>query len=953
MHRRKLMRASLCAIAAVVLSGVAGATPAQAAFGLSGFDGAVLDENGQAYTQAGGHPATAAVSFSLNRRIHDGNGTSPPGAVYPDGGELKNAVVDLPAGFLGNPTAVTQCPRDRRIPSIVDAQFPGASPATFCPRSSIVGRVVATANQEGVVKTIVAPVFNLEPPPGVAAQFAFSVAEQKTFLDALVRNDGDYGVSVRVRNVSQGVPVLGSTVTLWGIPASTTHDDQRCLAFEIVLATLPTPNCNPDSPDEWLRPSSIESPPVAFITNPTQCTPPGIGLETRIAITSWMPGVAGDQASFITHEPPGFPLARAEWGPEVGVTGCENLPFSPGFEARPDTSRPDAPMGLAVDVTMDQESLLNPFGRSPAHLRRVSVAFSEGVTVNPSSAHGLQACSDEQLAIGQPGPAACPEASKIGTVTAETPLLAQPLAGDVYVGSQKSDDPESGDLFRVFMSLNNPDRGVAVKLRGNVRANAQTGRLEAIFDNNPQVPVSRISLRLKSGDRAPLATPQSCGAKTVGTTMTSWGGQVANPGNVFNIDCGAGGFAPGFSAGGTVPVAGAFSPFTVDLSRADGDQFLKGVGVELTGGLLAKLRGVTLCGDAQAAAGTCPLSSRVGTATAGAGAGGHPYFVNGTVSLTGPYRGGPYGLSVAIRAAAGPFDLGMVVVRQAIYVDPTDGHLKVVSDPLPTIVKGVPLRVRAVRVAIDRPGFTTNPTSCAAKQLKATLLSEAGGRADRSQRFVVDGCRSLGFKPKLSMRLTGKGQTTGGDHPGLESVLTQPTDQAHIRDVKVTLPLSLALDPDNAESDALCSFEEGRKNDPHCPRSSIVGKAVARTPLLNRPLKGNVYFVKNVRFTKAGRAIRTLPTLLLALRGEVSLNVRARTDVDSKGRLVTTFPVVPDAPVSRFDLSLKGGKKGILTVSQGNICRGRQVTAAVLNGHNGKRSSSSVAMRTPCGKKRG
>ncbi len=887
----------------------------------------------------------------MNRRVHDGNGTSPPGAQYPDGGELKDAVVDLPAGFLGNPTAVAACPRDRRIPSIVDAQFPGASESTFCPRSSIVGRAVVTANQEGVVKKIMAPVFNLEPPPGVAAQFAFSVAEQKTFLDAVVRNDGDYGVRVRVRNASQGVPVLGSTVTLWGVPAAPQHDAQRCLAFEIVLDSVPTPDCNPNSPDALLRPAGVDSPANAFITNPTKCTPPGVGLETSIAITAWMPGVAGDQSSFISHAPPGFPLAPTEWGPEIGVTGCEKLPFQPGFEARLDSSRPDSPTGLAVDLTLPQESLVNPTGLAPAHLRRVSVTFPEGVTVNPSSANGLQACSDAQLGIGQPGPAACPQASKIGTVTAETPLLAQPLQGEVFVGSQQSDDPESGNLFRVFMSLNNPDRGVAVKLRGNARADSETGRIEAIFDNNPQVPVSRIALRLKGGDRAPLATPPTCGVKTVATAMGSWGGQLAAPGSVFGIDCGAArGFAPRFTAGGDVPVGGAFSPFTVALTRDDGEQYLKGVGVVMPGGLLAKLRGVTLCADAQADAGTCPLGSRVGTATAGAGAGGHPYYVKGSASLTGPYRGAPYGLSVAIRAAAGPFDLGMVVVRQALYVDPEDAHITVVSDPLPTIVKGVPLRVRDVRVAIDRPGFTLNPTSCATKQLEATLLSDEGARAQGTQRFEVGGCRSLGFSPKLAMQLTGKGQTSGGEHPGLKSVLTQPGGQAHIRQVKVTLPLSLALDPENA--DGLCEYLEGKKVDPRCPKSSIVGSAIARTPLLNRPLKGKVYFVKGVRFTRTGRAIRTLPTLLLALRGEVSLNVRATTAVGSDGRLVTTFPVVPDAPVSRFDLSLKGGKSGILTVSQGNLCRKKQVTSTVLSGHNGKRVTPSVAMKTPCGKKR-
>lgn len=928
-----------CGVVAALLAWASTPATAHAAFGLSAFDGAVLDEQGEGFTQAGGHPATASVTFALNRRTVNG-------WVFPDGGELANATVDLPPGFLGNPKAVAACPKDRTMPTDTEAKV-ATTLEDFCPLSSIVGRAVVTMNLVGSVTRLSAPVYNLEPPPGMAAQFGFSFLNQRTYLDARVRNGGDYGVTIRARNLNQSVPVFNSAITLWGVPAHSRHDGERCFAFEPVTGESGSvPGCDPASPFPLLRPGRSDDPPRAFISNPTRCTPPGVGLETRISVSSWTPGLPIDQASFMSHLPPGYPLSPLEWGPEAGPTGCEHLPFQPALDIRPDTTRPDAPTGPQVDLTMPQDSLVNPTGLSPAHLKRVSVTFPEGMTVNPSSASGLQACSDSEFGLGQAGPASCPAASKIGTVTGETPVLDEVLEGTVYVGSQRSDDPESGDLFRVFMTLDNPERDIAVKLRGNVRANAQTGRLEAVFDNNPQVPVSRVSLRLKGGDRAPLATPPRCGAIPVSSSMTSWGGQVAAPSASFELSCPfAHAFDPEFEAGSARTTAGSFSPFAARLIRKDGDQYLKGVAVRLPGGILAKLRGVPLCESRSADVGTCPKASRVGTVTVGVGAGAHPYHVKGAVFLTESYRGGPYGLAVVVRAVAGPFDLGTVVVRQAIYVDPTDAHLTVISDPLPIVVKGVPLRLRTVNLETDRPRFTINPTSCAEKQIRAVLSSDSGTAAVDSQRFQVGGCRSLDFKPKLSMRLTGRNQVRAGKHPALKSVLSLPGGQANVRRVQVTLPLSLALDPENA--DGLCEFDEGQKTDPRCPKSSIVGSAVARTPVLNRPLKGPVYFVKGVRISETGRRIRTLPTLLIALRGEVSLNVRARTSV-SKDRLVTTFPVVPDAPVSRFELSLKGGKQGILTVSSGNLCSRRQVASTVLDAQNGRQARPGPTIATPC-----
>ncbi len=936
-----LWAAALCALALML------APPAAAEFGFSAFDGAVVDENGESYRQAGGHPYAATTTFELNLT------TNGDGTVVADGGGLKDVSVDLPPGLVGNPTAVPECPRTLRVPSSIEVTLANPDVNSFCPASSIVGiAAVKVGALGGPVGRYVGPIFNIEPPWGVAAQLGFSFLGQRAYVDATLRPDGTYGLRANVRNASQAASVLGTAVTLWGVPADPVHDSQRCIAFIGTFpATGPLPLCNPNDPRSFLRPHAAGVQPRSFLTNPSACTPPGVGLETRIRAESWNPASAPATASFISHLSPGFPEPPESWGPPAGVEGCDALAFDPSIDVKLDSRQPDSPTGMEVRLTMPQDNIASPVGTVTTNLKRVKVTLPEGMTVSPSSAHGLQGCSDAQLSITTDAPVQCPEASKVGTVEARTPLLDEDLRGAVYIGTQNSDDPESGELFRVFLALDNPARGILVKLRGHVRANPQTGRLEATFDDNPQVPVSEISVRFRGGDRAPLATPPGCGTHTLRAELSSWAGQTASLSDAFTLDCpGVSGFAPRFSAGTVNAVGGAFSPLVVNIDRYDRQQYVAGLSLGTPTGLLAKLKGVQLCPDAQAASGTCPIESRIGTATVGAGPGANPFYVRGSVSLTGPYRGAPYGLVTAARAAAGPFDLGMVVVRQAIFVDPTDAHLTVVSDPLPTIVKGVPLRLRSVSVDVDRPGFAFNPTSCAEKRFDAAIVSASMRVARVAQRFQVGNCRRLGFSPKLTFQLTGKREVAAGRHPALRTVFTQPAQQANSRSVRVTLPLSLALDPENAESDTLCEFLEGQKANPQCPKSSIVGEAVAMTPVLNRPLRGPVYFVKNVRISETGRQIRTLPTLLVALRGEVAFNLRARTNV-SGGKLVTNFPLVPDAPVTRFELRLKGGFRGILTVSEGNLCSRKQVAQVEFAGHNGKRLTRSPLMKTPCSRK--
>jgi hypothetical protein len=885
--------------------------------------------------QAGSHPFEARYDMDFNLRL-----ASPPEmSPWAEPDEFVRSIeVDLPPGLVGNPQAVPRCPRDRLA-------------AQTCPAASQIGTVDLVANDGPVQGSLInfmarVPVYNMVPPRGVVADVAF--APPRFFVGALpivhllasLDPANGYAVKTTIRAVPTVIGIHASRLRLWGVPSDAAHDPLRYSGQTGFGA-------------------HVDIPPVPFLTMPADC---GSSLSTSVTVDSWeRPGV--------------FETATTEPGV---VGGCEDprLRFEPSVDVGVDTTQPDAPTGLSVDIafpqkvedTTDPTQLYSESGADMAlaspPLRDARIVLPEGMTVNPASADGLRGCSDEQIALGTNDPVGCPEESKIGSVSVETPVLADELEGSVYVGSQKSDDPASGDLFRLFMVLRDDDQGLLIKLAGKVAADPQTGRLTTSFDGNPQVPVSGLHVRLKGGPRAALATPATCGEKTVTSSLTSWNSSLpaATPSDSFSIDCpGLTGFAPSFEAGAVSATGGSFSPFTVRIERRDREEYLAGVSVEMPRGVLAKLKGVARCGEAQATSGGCSASSRIGTATVGAGAGSNPFHLQGAVHLTGPYKGAPLGMSVAVPVIAGPYDLGKVVVRQALHVDRSDVHVTVVSDPLPQIVKGVPVRLRSVQIDVDRPGFMINPSSCAEKQAHATFRSAQGSTSTASSRFQVGDCATLAFKPKLALRLTGKKQTRTGKHPGVKARVTQTgVGEAAIKQAVVRLPKSLALDPGNAR--ALCEYVDGTKPDleNHCPRGSIAGRARVRTPLLARPLAGNVYFVKNVRRGRSGNAIRTLPMLVVALRGEIALNLRGETSTTRAGQLVNSFKGVPDAPINRFDLNINGGDNGILTVTRTargriNLCAKRNdPTATVkMNGHNGKQADYNTRVRTPCTKKTG
>ncbi|MDX6734013.1 MAG: hypothetical protein QOC54_3961, partial [Baekduia sp.] len=766
--------------------------------------------------------------------------------------------------------------------------------SSTCPPESRVGTNYIQAVTPLLPGVTQVPVYNMVQPPGVPALFGFSVPAtgDQIFLVGGVAWDGDYHESFTISDLPASVPLASTRLVFDGTAGDGT-----------------------------------------FITLPSGCSGP---QTTYLQVDS--------------YQNPGTFLHYSATTP-VGVTGCDKLPFAPTITTTTDTHAARAPAGVTIDVTLPQ----NPNGKdkpNSATLRDATVVLPQGMAINPSAATGLEGCTDEQLGKGTTRPVACPAASAIGDVAIETPVLpAHALSGKVYLGQPLSGDPLSGDEYRLFLDAESPRYGVSVRLVGHVRADPVTGQLTTSFTDNPQIPVSLVRVALRGGDRAPLVNPPTCGTYTAHATITSWGGQTADSDSAFPIDAGcpgASGFAPTFSAAPSDAVAGS-SPasFGVSVARGDADQVLSKIDVSLPPGLLAKPAGIPLCPDDRAAAGTCEAASRIGSVAVTSGAGPAPFALEGRVYLTGPYAGGPYGLSIVVPAIAGPFDLGNVVVRAAVLLDPTDAHVRVVSDPLPTILDGIPLLVRSVKVTIDRPDTMRNPTSCAPLSITGSFTSAGGLGAIGTSALEPIDCLKLGFAPTTTIALTGAKETVDGKHPGVDAKVVQKSGEANIRQVKVTLPLSLALDPGNAET--LCEYADGQRGS--CPETSVIGSATAITPLLDHPLTGKVYFVKGVRFDKAGRPIRTLPTLLVQLRGDIALDLRATSAVDAKSRLVTTFDAIPDAAVSSFRMVLAGGKHGILVVTtKRDICSGAQKAVVAATGQNGKPHNTTNTLQTPCPK---
>jgi hypothetical protein len=896
--------------------------------GTVGLAGSLTDSDGGAVTQAGSHPFQFSFEFGLpSKQIGSQAGA---GELLGIDGGLRDQTTIFPKGLVVNPEATpVKC---------TEAQFEGLN----CPDASVVGIAHVTIDilSNGSPGPVGTPVYNMVPPVGKAAHFALAPEGLGIFVHAFGEvRPGDYALqSVTTDNLSLFFSqVFAARIQLWGDPSSPLYDAVRGKCRTGNVGTCPVPKRS-----------------TPFLSLPSACQD-SLGLEAEAS--SWgHPDVLHRRAEALTDSS----------GNPTGVTGCSALEFGPTLQARPTTTVADSPSGLSVDLAIPQSDDVNQL--DTAQLRKAVVALPIGMTLNPSSANGLGSCTSGQIGI-DPGtgvadgePVACPDNSQIGTVEVDTPLLSDPLSGSVYVA--KPYDNPFNSLLAIYVTVEDPKSGVLVKLAGHAVADPASGRLTTTFDENPQLPFDHFKLTFKGGPHGTFRTPSTCGPYSTTSEMTPWSapdsGPPATPHDDYAITQGPGGAcatsqaalpnAPSFDAGSASAVAGRHAPFVLHLRRNDGTQNFSAVTVSPPAGLAAKLAGTQQCPDAalavaaqksgrqEQASPSCPAASEVGSLVAGVGAGPAPFYAPGKAYLTGPYKGAPLGVAFITPAVAGPYDLGTIVSRAAIHVDPETGRDTTVSDPLPTILQGIVLDVRSIDISFDRPDFTVNGTSCDPLSVDGQLTSTLGQIAPLSQRFQLAECSRLAFKPKLGIRLTGG--TKRGAHPALKGTLTMPVGGANIARASVALPHSEFLD--QAHIGTVCTRVQFAAD--ACPAASVYGHAMALSPLVDYPLEGPVYLRSSSH---------KLPDLVLALRGPASqpVEVDAVGRVDSvKGGIRTTFEGVPDLPVSKVVLSMAGAKKGLLQNST-NACRANFKATAEFDGQNGKIADLSPVLRnSKCGK---
>jgi hypothetical protein len=893
-----------------------------------------VDTPKQFSTQASSHPGVGFTQIIVKH-----NSSNVPV------GDLKTVLVDLPKGLSVNPQATPQCPLE-------NGKLPAAGCNVVAPGSQV-GNSLVTASIGGLlVGPLSFPVYNLVPRQGEPARFGFNLTLinvidlGEVFLNAGVKWDGDYHeyFTIHVPEPPPGTKILKNRLVFDGtigsggqggafITTPSTCFDPNQPAFATVYNTLlHADSKQEEAPQNQYDVAAPAPPPPAFL--------------------------AGSQ--FVES-----PLPKENGsGPRVKPTGCDKVPFKPTTSQSPGTNQTDSPMGGTVEVKV-------PFTPSApiyqSNVKTADVTLPLGLGVNPSAASGLQACSDAQFGKGTRNPVACPAGSKIGTVAIDTPPLPDgTLAGDVYLATQQSRDPESGNEYRIFIDAESAARGLSIRLVGNVKANAQTGRLTAQVKEAPQLPFDSVRVSL-DGAKGPLTSPPTCGPNATSHAMEAWSGtpDQGQADKGFTLTSAPGGgpcaktlgerpFAPSFGTHTSNPKGGAFTQFAMNIGRNDGNQELKGVEVTLPPGLTAKLAGVRYCpasaiaaaaansGAAEAAHSSCPPQSLVGSASVSAGSGSHPFQTTGKAFLSGPYHGAPLSLAVVTPATAGPFDLGTVVVRVALFVDPETARVKPVSDPIPHVFGGALLDVRSVSVKLDRPKFSINPTNCSRFATTGALRGGGSNPLDPaafssysvSSPFKVDDCDKLDFKPKLFMRIFGG--TRRAKSPKLRAVLVARDGDANIGRSSVKLPKPIFLE--QASLANVCTRVQFAAHD--CPKDSVYGFAEATTPLLDGPLKGPVYLRSSSH---------ELPDLVVALNGQVDVVLDGRID-SVKGRMRTTFDTVPDVPVSRFVLTVKGGKKRGLLVNSSNLCAKKYKVIARFTGQNGKKANQKPKLRTPCKK---
>jgi hypothetical protein len=910
-------------------------------------------EGGAPFGQAGGHPFQFTTTVVLNTGAETLAEKGKPFLGGSGGREFlvtqpamaKNLTFKLPRGLIGNPTAFPQC-TDKQFTTITNE----SGDSNECPADTVMGvAIVGIDTAPGGNGTGPVPIFNLVPEHGEPARFGFEVAKNPVILDTSVRTGEDYGVTVTTHDTTQTAAYLFSQVVFWGTPGSAAHRLSR--GWECVNADRPVYQNGACA--KLSQPGG-----QPFLAMGTSCAanPAVEPLVSEMEGDSW--AAFGVESVNLNEQPIKYTFQGAAGGP-LGLTGCNGLNFEPQVkEAVPDVKDAATPTGLTVDVHVPQDAALNPNGVAESAVKQIEVALPEGVTVNPGGADGLQACSEEQIGfLNKTGPngeplftpdyPSCPDQSKIATATIHTPLLPNPLEGFVYLATPSINGELGANPFNSLISMylvaEDPISGVLVKLPMHVSL-SEAGQLTTTVEN-PELPFEDAELHFFGGSRAPLATPALCGTYTTNAVFTPWSGNAPVDSSAqFTIDSGPNGsscfpsprpFAPGFAAGTTNIQAGAFTPFTTTMSHPDGDQPLGRLSMKLPPGLLGVISSVKLCEERQANEGTCGPESLIGHTVVTAGLGSTPAVVArpGNVYITGPYEGAPYGLSIANPAETGPFDLekgtpcDCVVVRAKIEVNPLTAALTVTSDPLPTILKGIPLQLQHVNVTVDRPGFTFNPTNCGHMAIEGTMSSSEGASAPVSTPFQATNCATLAFKPTFKVSTSGKTSRKNG--ASLDVKLSYPKGafgkDANIRSVKVDLPKQLPSRLTTLQK--ACPDATFNANPGACPNGSRVGGATTTTPVLPGALSGPVYFVSH------GGA--KFPELVVVLQGDgVTVDLHGETFISKAGITSSTFRQVPDVPVSTFELKLPTGTYSALAAN-GNLCKSKLAMPTAFTAQNG------------------
>jgi hypothetical protein len=880
-----------------------------------------------------------------------------PGGPFTDG-DVRDIHLELPPGLIENPAAVPQCSQ-AQFHTLRQSPFETSFSGESCPDRSQIG-VVGVHSSFGGGTTRYFGVFNLTPPPGVPSELGFNpYGAPITFMPNIRQAGGEYGLTLSALNIPQVLDLYGLELTIWGTPWNIVHNNQRgnCLneiepAFGWAKCSIGQPKFNPGN---------------AYLTLPTSCVGP---MVFSVSADSWQqPALVF--GSSISHDESGHPQS---------LEGCGLLAFEPQPSVQLTDPRASSASGLAFNLDVDDSGVTNPQRLAPSSVKKAVLALPEGMTINPSVAAGLGVCTPAQYAAetvsSAPG-AGCPNASKIGDFTVQSPLFETPVSGALFLA--EPDNPATtapgaenpfDSLLALYLVAKAPERGVLVKVAGKVSVDPGSGRLIATFDDLPQLPYSDLKIHFREGQRSLLATPAACGGYTAQIDLTPWldPSTIRHNTSQFQIASGIGGgpcpsgaappFVPQAKAGTLNSNAGSYSPFYLHLTRTDAEQEITSYSATLPPGLLGKIADIPYCPDADIEAAkresgteesehpSCPAASEIGHTESGYGLGTVLAYAPGRLYLAGPYHGSSFSIVAIDSATVGPFDLGTIIVRSAIKVGRQTAQVSIDSagsDPIPHIIDGIPIHLRDIRVYIDRPDFTLNPTNCDPFAISSTLTGSSAPFSNpkdvsalATDPFQVAFCSSLGFAPRLSLRL--RGPTKRGDYPSLRAVVRPRSGDANIGRVAVTLPPSEFLAQNHIGT--ICTHSQFERE--ACPARSVYGHARAITPLLGKPLDGPVYLRSSDN---------PLPDLVAALRGGgngIAIDVVGRIDSSHRG-IRGSFDVLPDAPVTRFTMTLKGGKRGVL-VNAADVCAAPQFATVLLIGNNNSGEALRPRLGAGCAK---